>query len=95
MKLSTTLLKAPHVGIRDLKAHFSKLLKDYPTMIITDRGKPKNVIVSYNEILELIDIIDEITDKTTLNLVQEGRKAINKGSKGVPVSELFSKMRKH
>lgn len=95
MKISKSLLKARHVGIRELKANLSKFLKENTTMVITDHGTPTNVIVSYDDIIELVDVLDELMDKATLRSVQEGRNAIAAGSKGVPVSNLFNKMRKN
>lgn len=95
MKISNSLLKARHVGIRELKANLSKLLKENTTMVITDHGTPTNVIVSYDDILEIVDILDELMDKTTLRSIQEGRNAIADGSKGVPVSNLFDRIRKN
>lgn len=93
MKISTTLLKAPHVGVRELKAQLSRFLKNNKATIITDRGKPKNVIVAYDDLLELVDVVDELSDKMTMKLVKEGRKAIGEGAEGIPVSQLFSKLR--
>lgn len=95
MKIATSLLKARHVGVRELKANLSKFLKENTTMVITDHGTPTNVIVAYEDIVELVDILDELMDKATMNSIQEGRNAIAAGSKGVPVSNLFNKMRKN
>ena len=94
MRLSTSLLKARHIGIRELKANLSKFLKQNKTMVITDHGTPTNVIVSYDDIVELIDILDELMDKSTIRSVQEGREAIASDSEGIPVSKLFNKIRK-
>jgi prevent-host-death family protein len=94
MKIATSLLKARHIGIRELKANLSKFLKENTTMVITDHGTPTNVIVAYDDIVELVDVLDELLDKSTLLSVHEGRHAIANGSKGVPVSTLFNKIRK-
>ncbi len=93
MNIAAGLLKAPHIGVRDLKENLSKLLQSKNTLIITDRGQPVDVIVPYNEMMYLIDIIDEITDPETLTTVLEGKKAVKAGSKGVPVSGLFKAVR--
>jgi hypothetical protein len=92
MSIATELLKAPHVGIRDIKEHLSKrLLKDM--LVITDRGTPVSVNLPYSDVLELADIMDELTDLETVATVQEGRKAIQEGAKGVPVIQLFKRIR--
>jgi len=92
MSIATDLLKAEHVGIRDIKEHLStRLLKD--VLVITDRGRPVSVNLPYSDVLELIDIIDEITDLETMATVSVARKAIQKGAKGIPVAELFNRIK--
>ncbi len=93
MSIATDLLKAEHMGIRDLKEHLStKLLEK--VLVITDRGTPMSVNLPYSDVLELTDIIDELSDLETLATVTEGRKAIRQGAKGILVSGLFKKIRK-
>ena len=92
MSIATDLLKAEHVGIRDIKEHLStRLLKD--VLVITDRGKPVSVNLPYSDVLELVDIIDEVTDLETMATVSVARKAIQKGAKGIPVAKLFNRIR--
>ncbi len=92
MSIATELLKAPHVGIRDIKEHLSRrMLKDM--LVITDRGSPVSVNLPYSDVLELADIMDELTDLEAQATIQEGRKAIQEGAKGIPVARLFKKIR--
>lgn len=92
MSIATALLKAHHVGIRDLKEHLStKFLNE--TLVITDRGTPISVNLPYSDLLELIDILDELSDLETIKAVQEGRKAIKAGTKGISVSTVFNRIR--
>lgn len=92
MATALDLLKAQHFGIREYKKHLStKLLKKLA--VITDRGKPISVNLPYEEVLEILDIFDEILDVETVDSVSTGRKSIKSGSKGIPVSNLFSKLR--
>ena len=91
MNIATNILKSPHVGIRDLKIHLSSLLKK-GSLIVTERGKPVNVILPYSDMIELLDMLDEITDPGTIKTIQEGRKAISTGVKGIPVSNVFKKL---
>ncbi len=91
MSIATSILKSPHVGIRDLKIHLSSLLKK-GSLIVTERGKPVNVILPYSDMIELLDMLDEITDPETIKTIQEGRKAISTGVKGIPVSNVFKKL---
>ena len=92
MSIAIDVLKAEHVGIRDFKEHLStKVLSDL--LVITDRGIPVSVNLPYSDMLELVDVVDELSDMGTIKNVQEGRKAIASGAKGVPVSNLFKKVR--
>lgn len=91
MSIATNILKSPHVGIRDLKIHLSSLLKK-GSLIVTERGKPVNVILPYSDMIELLDMLDEITDPETIKTIREGRKAISTGVKGIPVSNVFKKL---
>jgi hypothetical protein len=57
--------------VRDFKTQLSsKLLGDL--LVITDRGKPVSVNLPYSDVLELIDILDELTDPETLAMIAEG-----------------------
>jgi len=92
MSIAADLLKANHVGIRDIKEHLStRLLKDI--LVITDRGTPVSVNLPYSDVLELIDIIDEAADLETMATVSEGRLAIREGAKGILVADLFKRIR--
>ena len=93
MSIAMDLLKSEHIGIRDLKEHLSEVLKKRKSLVVTDRGVPVNVIMPYSDILELADIIEEISDPETLETIREGRLAVKSGAKGLPVSRLFRKKR--
>lgn len=94
MKIAIDLLKASHVGIRELKGNLTTGLLKRP-LVITDRGVPVSVSLPYSDLLELMDILDEISDPQTVATVQEGKEAIRKGNAGIPVSYLFRKIREH
>lgn len=92
MSIAAELLKAPHMGIRDIKEHLSRrLLKDM--LVITDRGAPVSVNLPYSDVLELADIMEELTDSEAASAVQKGRKAIREGTKGIPVLKLFKRIK--
>ena len=92
MNISTNLLKAHHVGIRNLKEHLSTKSLRKP-LIVTDRGVPISINLPYSEVLELLDMIDELTDTETITTVHEGRNAIKTRAKGIPVDPLFTRIR--
>lgn len=92
MGIAVDILKADHIGIRELKGHLTaKSLKE--PLVITDRGVPISINLPYSDVLELVDLLDEMTDSHTEKLVKEGRQAVKSGAKGIPVSRLFKKMR--
>lgn len=93
MVIASDLLKAPHIGVRELREHLSQKLNSNKTLVVTEYGQPKKVIISYENMLELMDIVDELQDPETLKTVLEGKTAINNKSKGVPVLKLFKKIR--
>ncbi len=87
------ILKANHLGVRELKQNLSSKILHEP-LVITDHGKPVSVNLPYDQILDLLDMLDELSDPATMKLVYEGKVAIKAGAKGIPVSNLFEKMRK-
>ena len=93
MSIALDLLKANHMGVKNFKKHVSSKLLDH-ILVITDHGKPVSVNVPYEEILELVDIVEEMSDPEIVKEVMKGRKAVKEGKKGVPVSEVFQKIRK-
>lgn len=93
MTVATALLNAKYVGIRDLREHLSKRLKSSKTIVITERGAPTKVILSYQDVVDLIEVLDELRDQAALQAVQEGRHAVKAGAKGIPVSRLFHQIR--
>ena len=66
MTVSGVLLNARHIGVRELKAHLSSRLKGRKPIIVTEHGEPTKVIVSYRDMLEIVDILDELQDKQSL-----------------------------
>ena len=93
MVIGSALLRAHHIGVRELREHLSRELKRDAPLIVTEHGTPKKVILSYRDLLELVDILDELRDRDLLGTIQSGRKAIRRGVKGIPISRLFRKVR--
>jgi PHD/YefM family antitoxin component YafN of YafNO toxin-antitoxin module len=85
MDIALDLLKAKHIGVRELKEGLSAFLKKDAPLVVTEHGAPTRVIVPYDEMLELLDILEEIDDTRASSLVAEGRRALREGAKGIPV----------
>jgi hypothetical protein len=92
MGVSTEILKARKLGVREFKEHVSKKLLG-GLLVITDRSKPISVNVPYDELLELVDILDELSDRETLSIIAKGREAIDRGEEGIPVEEVFERIK--
>ena len=93
MTIATALLNARYIGVRELREHLSNRIKGNKAIVVTDHGTPTKVILSYRDVVELIEVMDELRDQAAVQSVQEGRKAIRSGSEGVPVNRLFKQIR--
>ena len=93
MTVATALLTARYIGIRDLREHLSKRLKDKKAIVVTEHGAPTKVILSYHDVVELIEVLDELRDQAAIQSIQAGRQAVKGGAEGVPVGRLFKKIR--
>jgi len=91
MDLALNLLKTEHVGVRRFRNHLFELLKEDSPLVITERGHPAKVILGYEEVLELLDILDELSDPEAITAVVEGRKAIAAGTRGVSATDIIKK----
>ena len=93
MTTAIDLLKAPRYGIRDFRNRLSQRIKSKKAMIIVDRDEPKKVIVDYNEFVQILEFIEDVQDKEVLQLIHEGRSAIEHGEQGINVKESFRRIR--
>jgi hypothetical protein len=89
-----SLLRAEHVGIRDLKIRLSAFLDKNKPLVVTARGKPRHFVVPYEEMLEIVDILEEASDPRLVAEVERARRAYKAGH-GVPLhlSDLRRKLR--
>lgn len=93
MSIAATLLRANHMGVKDFRDHLAETLKKEEVLIVTQHGQPSKVVIDYEDMLELIDILDELQDDEITHVVSEGKRAIKEGAAGIPVSNLFKKIR--
>ncbi len=93
MTLTASLLNAPHVGVRDLRTHLSRMLHSSKTLIVTERGRPKRVILPYAVIVGIAETLGELDDRELAQAVTFSRKARNKGVAPISVAESFKKFK--
>ena len=94
MTIAQVLLRAKNIGVRNVRDTLSKLVRTKQLCVITEHGQPASVLLPYDDMLELADIMDELQDEKTIQAVLEGRKAIARGAKGIDVEEAFKQVRK-
>ncbi len=93
MSLGKVLLRARHMGVRDLRNHLSRTIKGDRMVVVTEHGQPSKVLVSYEDMLEIVDIVDELQDERSVVAVHKAKKAIEAGTPGIPVAQSFKKLR--
>ena len=91
MTLGKALLKARTIGVRNFRNKLSRLIHTHEMFVVTEHGSPTSVLLPYNDVLEIVDILDELRDKDTLKAVAEGRKAVGRGVKGILASKIFKR----
>ena len=93
MSIAANMLHATHMGVKDFRDHLAGALKKPNMLIVTQHGQPSKVVIDYEDMLELVDVLDELRDASTMQAVLEGKEAIRRGAKGIPVTRLFKKIR--
>lgn len=91
MSTKTLLKEAKPVNVREAQATLSKLISSKAPSLVMSHGKPVSFLIPYDEMLELLDLIEELKDKRLLEQIAEARKAYAKGEE-VPVEKLFRKI---
>ena len=76
-----------YVGVRELRENLSKMLKSRHAYFVTDHGKPVKAMIPYGVLLELLETLEELKDKTLIQEVAQGRKEYAAGG-WVPASRL-------
>lgn len=87
------LLKAKHVGIRELKDNLSGIMHSKETIIATDRGQPLKAVVDYADLVALLELVKDLTDQTLMKSVSRGVKAMGKGG-GTAAGPALNRLRR-
>jgi len=87
MSLATNLLRAETIGVKELKNHLSVVLKQRKARVVTDRNKPKHFLIPYEDMVEIAEIVEELSSAKLLRDIAEGRRSYRKG-KWIPLETL-------
>ena len=70
---------ARYVGVRELRENLAKAVKSHRFIFVTDHGKPVKAMVPYEVLLELLEVLEELKDKSLVQEIIMGRKEYAKG----------------
>lgn len=93
MTLATQILRAPHIGSKDLRENMARNIKSTKPVVITEHGQPRKVLLPYQMMLDLIEMVDDLQDKDLMGRIHEGKHAIGAGEAGIAVEASFKKIR--
>jgi antitoxin (DNA-binding transcriptional repressor) of toxin-antitoxin stability system len=91
MSVINLLRKAKPVNVREAQAQLSKLIKSKSPSMVLSHGKPVSFLVPYEDMLDLVELLDELKDKKILGEIEQARKDYTQG-KAVPAERLFKKI---
>lgn len=91
MTLAAALLRAPRIGAREFRNKACSFISAGKAYLVTEHGHPAGVFLPYEDAIELADIIDELNDRKLLKIIAEGRRAIHRGAKGIPLLNSLKK----
>ncbi len=87
MSLATQLMRAEPIGVKELKNNLSTVLKRGKTRVVTDRNKPKHFLIPYEDMIDIVELMEELSDTKLQRQIAEGRESYRKG-KSVPLEKL-------
>ena len=82
---------AKPVNVKEAQAGLSRLVKSAKPSLITSHGKPLSFIIPYDEMLELLDMLEELRDKRLIKGIAEARSEYAAG-KEVGAEGLFRRL---
>lgn len=85
------MMRATHMGVRELKNNLTGVLRAHKPVVATEHGKPTYFLLPYEDMVEIVEILEEARDSQLVSMVAEGRKAYGKGG-WRPASKLWKKL---
>jgi PHD/YefM family antitoxin component YafN of YafNO toxin-antitoxin module len=77
--------------VREAQAKLSRLVESKSPAIITSHGIPKSFLISYDDMLEILEVLEELKDKRLIEEIARARKEYEEGL-FVPVERVFKKL---
>jgi len=91
MTTVSLLRAAKPVNVREAQAKLSRLIRSKSPSMVLSHGKPVSFLIPYDEMLDLLEMLDELKDKKLLQEIARARAEYAQG-KAVPAERLFRKM---
>jgi len=91
MTLTTELLRAKHIGVRELGRRTSAILKSSSVVVIEVKEHKNKVLLAQEDLVQLLELVEDLQDRELLELVKESRAASAAGLKEIPVQDVFKK----
>lgn len=89
---SRSLLKeAATVNVKEAQAKLSFLINSSTPSLVISHGKPVSFLIPYEEMLDLLDMLEELKDKRLLDKIAKARLEYKQG-KEIPAEHLFKKL---
>lgn len=90
MTTASLLRNAKPVNVREAQAKLSQLIRSKSPSMVISHGKPVSFLVPYEEMLDLVEMLDELKDAKLLREIARARAEYARG-KAVSVERLFRK----
>lgn len=91
MTTKTLLRRAKPVNVKEAQARLSTLIRSKTPSLVLSHGKPVSFLVPYEEMLDLLEMMDELKDQRLFEEIARARSEYAEG-KEVPAERLFKKM---
>ena len=91
MTVASLLRKAKPVNVREAQAKLSRLIRSKSPSMVLSHGKPVSFLIPYEDMLDLVDMLDDLKDEKLLEEIARARGEYAR-RKAVPAERLFRNM---
>lgn len=67
------------IGARQLRERLAEVLESKKLFFVTEHGQPVKAMISYPDLLELLEVVEELRDAYLVREIQQGRAEYRKG----------------